>query len=135
MFVATVVKSTKRMRNLLSDLLAYAQIGTSREESPETDLNLVVDKVRQNLKMSIHETCASDRFGVRIWVESAPGHGSPFRFVLRNIQAQVAAPVLVETEFEERGARRSVDGPLENKNGQSSSSRLVRRTSSKEDCL
>jgi len=85
------------MSDLLADLLAYAEIGASREESPETvDLNLVVDKVRQNLKMSIDETCAS--------VSSA---GLPI--------LSVTAPSFEETEFEERGTRRAVDGPLARK--------------------
>ena len=60
MFVATIVKSAKRMHQLVADLLTYAEIGASGQESLErVDLNLVVNKVRQNLKMAIDENCAA----------------------------------------------------------------------------
>lgn len=60
MFVATIAKSARRMSQLVADLLTYAEIGASGQEPLErVDLNLVVDKVLQNLKMAVDENCAS----------------------------------------------------------------------------
>ena len=57
MFVAYIVEGTKRMRELLADLLAYTEIGAHTEEPSEAvDLNVIVSKVIQNLKASIEET-------------------------------------------------------------------------------
>jgi light-regulated signal transduction histidine kinase (bacteriophytochrome) len=54
-----------RMRELLSDLLAYTEIRSHHEEPLEVvDLNVVIENVRQNLKASIDESGAevtSDR--------------------------------------------------------------------------
>jgi light-regulated signal transduction histidine kinase (bacteriophytochrome) len=64
-FVANIVDGTTRMRDLLSDLLAYTEIRSRDDEPLEVvDLNVVVENVRQNLKASIDETGAvvtSDR--------------------------------------------------------------------------
>ena len=47
------------MRTLLADLLAYAETGALPDESVEIgDLNLVLEKVRQNLEMPIDESGA-----------------------------------------------------------------------------
>lgn len=60
MFVGNIVQGAKRMRTLLGDLLAYAEIGAISDDSGEVvDLNLVLEKVRHNLQMSIEETGAS----------------------------------------------------------------------------
>jgi CheY-like chemotaxis protein len=60
MFVGNIVQGAKRMSALLADLLAYAEIGAVQDESVEAvDLNLVLEKIRQNLKMSIDESGAS----------------------------------------------------------------------------
>jgi PAS domain S-box-containing protein len=59
MFVSNIREATGRMRDLLADLLAYAEIGSHPEMPPEgVDLNLIIDYVRQNLKASIEETGA-----------------------------------------------------------------------------
>jgi len=64
-FVANIVDGTTRMRELLSDLLAYTEIRSRDQEALEVvDLNVVIENVRQNLKASIDETGAqvtSDR--------------------------------------------------------------------------
>lgn len=64
-FVDNIVEGTTRMRDLLSDLLAYTEIRNPDEEPMESvDLNVVVDNVRQKLKTSIDESGAvvtSDR--------------------------------------------------------------------------
>ena len=64
-FVANIVDGTTRMRDLLSDLLAYTEIRSRDEEPLEVvDLNVVIENVRQNLKASIDESGAvvtSDR--------------------------------------------------------------------------
>ena len=58
-FVENIVDGTTRMRELLSDLLAYTEIRGRDEEPPEVvDLNAVIDDVRQNLKASIDESGA-----------------------------------------------------------------------------
>jgi CheY-like chemotaxis protein len=60
MFVNYIVEGGKRMRALLADLLAYAEIGAVPDELVElVDLNVVVEKVKQNLKLSIDENGAS----------------------------------------------------------------------------
>lgn len=60
MLVGYIIECSKRMSDLFADLLAYAEIGAFREESVETvDLNVVVEKVRQNVKMTIEESGAS----------------------------------------------------------------------------
>jgi light-regulated signal transduction histidine kinase (bacteriophytochrome) len=67
-FVDNIVDGTTRMRDLLSDLLAYTEIRNPDEEPMESvDLNVVVENVRQNLKASIDESGAvvtSDRLPV-----------------------------------------------------------------------
>ncbi len=66
-YVEYLVGGARRMRELLADLLAYAEFG-ARGELPvaSTDLNLVLDKVTQNLKASIDES------GAAITVERLP---------------------------------------------------------------
>jgi signal transduction histidine kinase len=59
-FVDNIEAGTKRMRELLADLLAYAEIGARNEDVSEpVDLNLVVEKVRQNLALAIAESGAT----------------------------------------------------------------------------
>lgn len=58
-FVENIVGGSRRMRELLSDLLAFTEIGGRPDEPPEAvDLNDVVGKVRENLAASIEETGA-----------------------------------------------------------------------------
>jgi PAS domain S-box-containing protein len=56
-YVANIVGASKRMRELLKDLLAYTEISAHSDEPVQTvDLNQVVEKVKQNLQASIEET-------------------------------------------------------------------------------
>ena len=60
MFLGNIVQGATRMGALLGDLLAYAEIGATSDDSGEVvDLNLVIEKVRQNLQMSIEENGAT----------------------------------------------------------------------------
>ena len=65
MFVGFIVDGTKRMRELLADLLEYTEIRAGKEDPPQVvDLNLVIEDVRQDLKAAIDESHAvvtSDR--------------------------------------------------------------------------
>ena len=58
----------RRMRELLADLLAFAELGARGEQLPtaSTDLNVVLDKVTQNLRAAIDEN------GVTITAERLP---------------------------------------------------------------
>jgi PAS domain S-box-containing protein len=59
MFVENIVGGAKRMRALLSDLLAFTEIGGRRDEPAQAvDLNIVLGKVRENLAASLQETDA-----------------------------------------------------------------------------
>jgi signal transduction histidine kinase len=59
MFLGNIESGTKRMRELLADLLAYAEIGARFDEPAQpVDLNLVVQKVRENLALAIGENRA-----------------------------------------------------------------------------
>ena len=56
-FVANIVEGTERMRELLSDLLTYMEVGPRREENAElVDLKRVVENVKQDLRPSLEET-------------------------------------------------------------------------------
>lgn len=60
MFVDQIVGGTKRMGELLTDLLAYMQVGADTESPTQpVDLNEVLTKVRKNLQVAINETGAS----------------------------------------------------------------------------
>jgi PAS domain S-box-containing protein len=58
--VGYIGDGTRRMRELLSDLLAYTAVGEEQEEASHLiDVNSVVRKVLENLKTSIREAGAS----------------------------------------------------------------------------
>src|SRR5438105_11286915 len=60
MCVENITGGTKRMSQLLADLLAYAEIGAQPERPFEpVDLNVVVQNVKQNLKVSIDDSGAT----------------------------------------------------------------------------
>ena len=58
-YVDNIVDGTKRMKELLTDLLTYTEIG-GRQDVPEqsVDLNTILRRVKQNLKASIDATRA-----------------------------------------------------------------------------
>jgi light-regulated signal transduction histidine kinase (bacteriophytochrome) len=54
-----ITKGAKQMRDLLIDLLSYAEAGVDRGKANELiDLNMIVEDVKQNLKMAIEESFA-----------------------------------------------------------------------------
>ena len=60
MLVSNIVSGTARIRNLLTDLLQYAEIGAHRQEQKDqiADLAAVIDHVKQNLKDAIEASGA-----------------------------------------------------------------------------
>jgi PAS domain S-box-containing protein len=58
--VGFITEGTKRMRELLSDLLSFTEAGSDRDAAAESiDLNLIFEKAAQNLKSAIDETGAT----------------------------------------------------------------------------
>ncbi|MES1257207.1 MAG: PAS domain S-box protein [Acidobacteriota bacterium] len=58
-YASHIVDGIQRMRELLADLLAYTEIGATADIPVEpVDLNIVVDKVRENLSAAIAESGA-----------------------------------------------------------------------------
>lgn len=58
-YLETIVEAAKRMRELLTDLLAYAEAGAPGEREPETvDLNTVLDRAKASLQSAIEESGA-----------------------------------------------------------------------------
>jgi PAS domain S-box-containing protein len=58
-FVDNVVEAARRMRELLSDLLAYTELGSDSTQPAEIiDLNLMVQNATDNLKVAIQESGA-----------------------------------------------------------------------------
>ena len=54
-----ITKGAKQMRDLLIDLLSYAEAGVDRGKANELiDLNTILDNVKQNLKIAIEESSA-----------------------------------------------------------------------------
>jgi light-regulated signal transduction histidine kinase (bacteriophytochrome) len=54
-----ITRGAKQMRDLLMDLLSYAEVGVDRGKVDEPiDLNTILDNVKQNLKIAIEESSA-----------------------------------------------------------------------------
>jgi light-regulated signal transduction histidine kinase (bacteriophytochrome) len=59
MCVEQITAGTQRMRELLADLLAYAEVGAKTDAPVQiVDLNVVLEKVKQNLRASLDDTGA-----------------------------------------------------------------------------
>ena len=57
--VEFITKGAKHMRDLLADLLSFTEAGEEREEADEPiDLNVIFEKVTENLKTAIEESSA-----------------------------------------------------------------------------
>ncbi len=60
MFVENIENGTRRMRELLADLLAFAEIGARFDQPAQpVDLNRVVEQARENLSVAIAESGAA----------------------------------------------------------------------------
>jgi PAS domain S-box-containing protein len=82
-FVNNIVSGTKRMRDLLADLLAYAEIGAGLEQPLESvDLKAVLENVELNLKVAI-ETSGATIVSGKLPVLRA--YGSHFVSLLQNL--------------------------------------------------
>jgi signal transduction histidine kinase len=83
MFVNNIAGGTKRMRELLADLLAYTEIG-SRPDTPVevVDLNVVIENVRQILKASSDDTGAEVTAGR---LPSLTGYEAHFISLFQNL--------------------------------------------------
>jgi light-regulated signal transduction histidine kinase (bacteriophytochrome) len=108
-FVDNIVEGTTRMRDLLSDLLAYTEIRNPDEEPMESvDLNVVVDNVRQKLKTSIDESGAVVTSGRLPALRAYRAHFEPlFQNLIGNaIKYRGAQPPRIHVSVQE------VDGEL-----------------------
>ena len=75
-FLVYILEGTKRMRNLIKDLLAYSRIGTQGKLFKSTNCEEVLGTVLSNLKMSIEEK------GVKITNDELPIiNGDQFQLV------------------------------------------------------
>lgn len=54
-----VVGGTRRMRELLADILAFVEIAKGEQTVDRVDLNRVIEKVKENLKVSLEESGAT----------------------------------------------------------------------------
>ena len=57
-FIGFAVDGVSRMQRLINDLLAYSRVETRQKPFESADLNLVLDHVLQNIKVSIEESQA-----------------------------------------------------------------------------
>lgn len=58
-FIAFAVDGAARMKQLVTDLLAYSRLQTSHEDFQQVNLNTLMDDVLQNLEAQIEESAAS----------------------------------------------------------------------------
>ena len=126
-FVANIVDGTKRMRELLADLLAYTEIRAQPDEPVEAvDLNLIIGQVIQNLKASIDETGAIVTSG---WLPTLSAHAAHFTSLFQNlignaIKYRSGQPPRVHVSVEDTGASCSLPWPT-------TASASIRNTTSK----
>jgi PAS domain S-box-containing protein len=81
--VGYIVEGTNRMRELLADLLTYTELGTQNDEPPNAvDLDLLLENVRENLRISIQEA------GAVVTSDSLPviyGHRAHYLSLFQNL--------------------------------------------------
>jgi light-regulated signal transduction histidine kinase (bacteriophytochrome) len=98
-YIATIVDGTRRMRELLADLLAYTEIGSGPDEANEAvELEQIVERVKQNLVSSIGESGASISAGALPSLRANSAHLiSLFQNLITNsIKYRSAAPPRIE---------------------------------------
>lgn len=100
-----ITKGTQHMRDLLTDLLAYTETGADKEEADESiDLNIIVEKVKQNLKTAMEESSAVVTSGD---LPTIRGHDARFLQLLQNlignaIKYRGESPPLIHVSAEQR---------------------------------
>jgi signal transduction histidine kinase len=57
-YIKYTIDGTKRMQELISDLLEYSKVGTKSREFRSTDCSLILSKAILDLKAAIEESCA-----------------------------------------------------------------------------
>jgi len=57
-YIKYTIDGTKRMQELISDLLEYSKVGTKSREFRPTDCSLILSKAILDLKAAIEESCA-----------------------------------------------------------------------------
>ncbi|HEY2017680.1 MAG TPA: ATP-binding protein, partial [Bryobacteraceae bacterium] len=108
LFIRHIVDGATRMRGLLTDLLAYSEIGGETQEPPDNvDLSAVVETVRQNLKVAIEESGAVVEAGVLPVVAGFSGHFVQlFQNLIGNaIKYRGEAPPRIHISYERTGGQ------------------------------
>jgi PAS domain S-box-containing protein len=65
-FIEFIVDATKRMQELINDLLVYSRVQTQGQEFNDTDCSVVVQMALANLKVAVEEN------GVQVIIDSLP---------------------------------------------------------------
>jgi light-regulated signal transduction histidine kinase (bacteriophytochrome) len=95
-----VKEGVSRMHNLIRDLLEYSRIGHKQSQAVETDCNLVLDEVLENLQILIKETGAMVRYSDLPIVVAVPSLVSQlFQNLLHNAVKFNRPGVLPEIEI------------------------------------
>lgn len=104
--VDVVTEATKRMRELLADLLSFTELAADPDSGQEsTDLNAVFQKVTHNLKTTVEESGAMLTCGELPVVRGQPAHYVQlFQNLLSNaIKYRGECPPHVHVSVEEQG--------------------------------
>ena len=103
-FIRVTIEGTKRMQELIRDLLEYSRVGTKAKEFKPTECSVVLDKTLFNLKVAIEESGAEVTYDVLPTVTAdAIQLGSLFQNLIGNaIKFHGAEPPMVHVSAEKR---------------------------------
>lgn len=102
MYIGNIVDGTRRMRELIADLLTYTEIRGAVEEPTETvDLNRVLETVKLNLKFSIDDSRAVITCGPLPLIRAHESHAiALFQNLIGNaIKYRAAEPPEIQINF------------------------------------
>lgn len=106
LYVSNVVQGSERMRDLLADLLAYTALGARPVEPGESlDLNVLIESLRQDLKLVIEDSGAVI---TSTWLPALKVHRAHFAPLFQNllsnaIKYRSQAPPRIHVSFEQSG--------------------------------